>query len=281
MFRMYASEVLAGPLSAAVLVLPWCWKLVLRRVLDHRIRDGARFETKELVLFVLFGLVTAFMAFWLVFWRRDATSSTKTWLAIAGCAAALAALPRFGRWIPASVYWLQSCTPCCVRFFSKMKMLKVESPYGESMWGGAASREKVKLGPDGKPLPNEKNENDGLTVMPVYPLSKVIDFEIATDEVKFKSIEDMRRLGKPDSALVFPAFQSYKVFDELERTRSNLLLPASSFSIGVQSPSSSVFDDASPMKQLQKLAPVSSPAGSELPLRPAASFYSTSTMTRL
>ena len=280
MFRMYAGEVWTGPLNVLVLLTPCCWKMVLQRVLDHRVKDGARFESKELALFVLFGCVTGFMGFWELVWLKKAPPAVKLWVMIAGIAAVVVNLPRLGRWIPALMHRVQSFLPCCVRFFSRHPLLKVETPYGESMWGGAATTEKVKLGPDGKPLPKEKKEHDGLTVLPVFPFSRVVEFEIATDELKFNSIEDMKRLGKPGSALVFPAFENVKVFDELERARSSLMLPSNSFATGAASPSSSLFDASPKPNQPRRSGmPVTSPAASytELPLRPASSYYSTGT----
>lgn len=223
MFRLFASEVWAGPLCAIVLVMPALWKPILQRVLDHRLKDGPRFESKELTLFVIGGIFPLFVGFWILIRTHTATSSVQSTFYICLLCAIVASTPRVIRWSVYCVWRFQRCSPACHRAFGKCSAFQVESPYGEQMWGGASvGPAGIRLGPDGKPIQEEGElGRDTIETKAVFPLVKVIEFDIATDPVKLKAQEEMKQLGKSGSPVKFPQFASVKVFDDLERAQSS------------------------------------------------------------
>lgn len=219
LFRMYATEVCVGPMGVFVLVLPALWEPVLRRVLDHRRKDGARLEGKEAGLFVFLNLSFVFIAVWTVLVAKKYTPFLKYSMMVCAGTTALSAFPRVVRWGASILWYLQHCLPCCYRLFGRCSFLQVESPYGEGMWGAAATAKAVDPTIVDERTGKVTEEAKVLAATRVFPLAGVIKFELTTDEEKKRSLEAMRNLGKPGSDVPFPDFPSLRVFDQLERGR--------------------------------------------------------------
>lgn len=253
MFRLYATEVWVGPLAAIVLVIPKFWKPVLGRVLEHRERDGSRYEAKEIALVTFMSIPSLFIAVWRVIIVKTYTASVLVLMAICVVTTLVTSLPRVLRWLKAGLANCQRLTPGCQRFFGKCKILEIKSPYSEGMWGAASASQRK--GGEQQPGVDVSITAEGLglevVAPPVYPLSRVITFEQTTDPVRAKSLQDMRNLGKMNSDVPFPSFHGLQVLEHLEKSRTGeFTLDMVSNSSGVRfdadskplSPTSSIFD---------------------------------------
>jgi hypothetical protein len=186
MFRLYATEVWVGPLAAIVLVIPKFWKPVLGRVLEHRERDGSRYEAKEIALVTFMSIPSLFIAVWRVIIVKTYTASVLVLMAICVVTTLVTSLPRVLRWLKAGLANCQRLTPGCQRFFGKCKILEIKSPYSEGMWGAASASQRK--GAEQQPGVDVSITAEGLglevVAPPVYPLSRVITFEQTTDPVR-------------------------------------------------------------------------------------------------
>lgn len=208
LFRVYASDVVYGPLGVLVLAVPLWWRSVLNRALQHRMRDGGVFESKELTMTFFIGLPKLAGVAWLYLWFKQSSS---TFLLLAACAGTtlLALLPRCVRWAFGGVYCCARCRPCCIRCCCNTESLA--PPYMNEMWGNMAS---------------ELTKDPGTQVSSptkVYPLSDVVRTELEGDADRVKQKRLMATLNKPNTEFKFPELQSYRVMEALEMGQDPVL----------------------------------------------------------